>query len=301
MALVGNLGLRQSGRSCANRKFVTVPGVALIAAPIQVKWKRSRVVGSVSRKIWFDAIVQSSGSTNFDALRSALAGQPGLRAELESALLLNVQRVNPTDRANRFGSGAAVEWILAAAAFSSGVVSVPGGHNLNGFDLRDVRDRARGLWSVKNQTRRGDFRISNGLGGGGRGFVEPTLFLSPSLPGIVFVDPALHPDVALQARETGDAVVLPFGAILRHAEARPDCVARCNMPSNPGNGQFDPWMNYVRDLLSADRFPLLAQLFVAAAPRSSDLTDQIRSLVALRESSALSEEQYQAALDLLLD
>src|ERR1700756_3616646 len=110
-----------------------------------------------------------SGSAAFDAIRSVMETSPALRAELENALDLNVRRVNPTDRANRFGSGAAVEWILAAVAYATGLLPVPGGHNANGFDLRDIREGARGLWSVKNQTKSGEWRITNGLGGAGGG------------------------------------------------------------------------------------------------------------------------------------
>lgn len=243
----------------------------------------------------------TSGSSHFDALRSALIGQPGLRAELESALLLNVQRVNPTDRANRFGSGAAVEWILAAVAFAAGVITMPGGHNLNGFDLQDFREASRGLWSVKNQTKKGDFRISNGLGGGGRGLVDATIFLSPALPGLTFLDPAQHPLTAAKARPTGDAVVLPFSAIATHAADHPECVAPCVMPVNPGTGADDPWMDYVENLLTSGRFPLLAQLFVRSAPTDTSLVSDLRMLAELRRTGALEESRYQQALDRLLD
>lgn len=243
----------------------------------------------------------SSGSVQFDALRSALTGQPGLRAELENALLLNVQRVNPTDRANRFGSGAAVEWILAAVSFAAGVITAPGGHNVNGFDLQDFRQEARGLWSVKNQTKRGDFRISNGLGGGGRGLVDATVFLSPGLPGLTFLDPTLHREAAGLARLTGDAVVLPFSAVARHAATHPECVAPCSMPSNPGTGTDDPWMDYVENLLTSGRFPLLEQMFVRSAAVELNLPGQLKALAEMRRSGALDDRQYQLAVDRLLD
>lgn len=237
-------------------------------------------------------VIESSGSAAFDDLRRALASNAGLRSELEAALDLNVRRVNPTDRANRFGSGAAVEWILAAAAFSAGVLSIPGGHNANGFDLRDLREDARGLWSVKNQTKRGEWRITNGLGGSGGGFVEPTIFVSPSLPGLTFVDPRLHRDVADQVVVKSDAVTLPARAVEGHAAARPECVVLCSMPSNPGTGREDPWMDYVENLLSVGRFPQLSQLFVASKPVSGTLTSELRALVAMRDSNQITAEQF---------
>lgn len=243
----------------------------------------------------FNALV-TSGSIAFDALRNALIREPALRAELEAALDLNVRRVNPTDRANRFGSGAAVEWILASVAYSAGVLSIPGGHNSNGFDLRDLRENARGLWSVKNQTKRGEWRISNGLGGSGGGFVDATVFVSPSLPGLTFVDPRLHLDVTAQIIVKSDAVTLPARVIEKHSEERPECVAPCSMPRNPGTGDEDPWMDYVENLLSRDRFPRLSQLFTASKPVGGTLTSELQTLVALRDSGALSAEQFDLTL-----
>ena len=218
---------------------------------------------------------------------------------MESALDLNVRRVNPTDRANRFGSGAAVEWILAAVAYAAGIVTVPGGHNENGFDLRDLLGNVRsGLWSVKNQTKRSDFRITNGLGGGGKGFVEPTVFLSPALPGIVFADPRIH-EVGSHAVEKSDAVVLPFRALLQHVEEHPDCVARCAMPTNPGTGTDDPWKEYVESLLSPERFPRLSTMFAEAKPVQGTLSSELIRLVAMRDAGKLTEEQFDALVQTL--
>jgi hypothetical protein len=236
--------------------------------------------------------VVTSGSKAFDDFRDALLKTPALRSELEAALDLNVQRVNPTDRANRFGSGAAVEWILASVAFAAGVLSIPGGHNANGFDLRDLREGARGLWSVKNQTKRGEWRITNGLGGAGGGFRDATVFVSPSLPGITFVDPGIHLDVAAQVVEKSDAVTLPARAVEGHAQAHSECVAVCSMPKNPGTGEEDPWMDYVENLLSPDRFPRLSRLFTTSKPVSSTLTAELQYLVALRDSGQISAEQF---------
>lgn len=241
----------------------------------------------------------TSGSKAFDDLRGALLNSPALRSELEAALDLNVQRVNPTDRANRFGSGAAVEWILASVAFAAGVLSIPGGHNANGFDLRDLREDARGLWSVKNQTKRGEWRITNGLGGAGGGFRDPTVFVSPSLPGITFVDPDLHLDVATQVVEKSDAVTLPARVVEEHAKAHPECVASCSMPTNPGTGGEDPWMDYVENLLTSTRFPRLSRLFAASKPVNSTLTTELQSLIALRDAGDISPEQFNNLVDRL--
>lgn len=233
-----------------------------------------------------------SGSDAFDDLRKELLRTPALRSELEAALDLNVQRVNPTDRANRFGSGAAVEWILACVAFSAGVLSVPGGHNANGFDLRDLRADARGLWSVKNQTKRGEWRITNGLGGSGAGFKDATIFVSPSLPGLTYVDPRIHTDVADQVVVKSDAVTLPARVVEEHAQARPECVASCVMPKNPGTGVEDPWQDYVENLLAPERFPRLSRLFAAASPVAGTLTSELMKLVELRDAGAISADDF---------
>lgn len=234
----------------------------------------------------------SSGSSAFDALRDALAKDRHLRSEVEAALDLNVRRVNPTDRANRFGSGAAVEWILATVAYAAGILSIPGGHNSNGFDLRDLREDARGLWSVKNQTKKGEWRITNGLGGSGNGFIDPTIFVSPSLPGLTFVDPAKHAAVSSQVVVKSDAVTLPARVVEEHAKEHPECVAPCSMPTNPRTGTEDPWMDYVENLLSPDRFPQLSRLFAASKPVSGTLTSELQSLVAMRDSGQITREQF---------
>lgn len=241
----------------------------------------------------------TSGSHVFDQLRSALLTNPGLRGELEAALDLNVHRVNPTDRANRFGSGAAVEWILASVAFAAGVLSIPGGHNANGFDLRDLREDARGLWSVKNQTKRGEWRITNGLGGSGAGFQDATIFVSPSLPGLTFVDPRIHRDVTAEVAIKSDAVTLPAAAVERHAAAHPECVAACRMPTNPGTGDEDPWMDYVQNLLSPGRFPRLSSLFAASKPPENSLATDLQALVALREAGQITADQFNKLVDKL--
>lgn len=241
---------------------------------------------------------RSSGSAAFDALRDALAGDAGLRAELESALRLNVHRVNPTDRANRFGSGAAVEWILASTAYAAGVLSIPGGHNADGYDLRALREDARGLWSVKNQTAAHGtaYRITNGLGGAGAGFVEPTVFLSPALPGITFIDPRLHTEVAATAYTTGDATMLSFSAVRGHAERRPECVAPCVMPVNPRTGDEDPWRSFIESILAPAQYPRLSRMFSDARPVTATLAGELTRLVQLRDSGAITGAQFDAAV-----
>lgn len=255
-------------------------------------------VGAVQDSFGLGDSSGSSGSAAFDALRDTLAKDAGLRGELESALRLNVHRVNPSDRSNRFGSGAAVEWILAAAAYSAKILNIPGGHNANGYDLRELRKDARGMWSVKNQTSAHGtaYRLTNGLGGAGKGFVEPTVFLSPRLPGIVFAHPEVHQDVADAVYTTGDATMLGFSAVRDHAVQHPECVAVCVMPVNPGTGSEDPWRAFIESILAPAQYPRLSKMFVAAKPPTGTFASQLEALVALRDSGALTAEQFDIAL-----
>lgn len=245
----------------------------------------------------------SSGSPAFDVLRDGLASDLSLRSELESALRVNVDRVNPTDPGNRFVVGGAVEWIIAAAAWQVGVLTVPGGHSLRGFDLIALQEAARGLWSVKSQSaaRAAAFRISNGLGGGGKGLVDPTVFLSPHLPGLVFVDPRIHQDVKALEKVGKDAVTLPHSAVARHARAKPECVAAIVVPTNTGRGKENPFLGYAQTILTATQFPRLSAVFAAANPTRNSLVEGAIQLQLMRESGALTESQFSALIDRLAE
>ncbi len=244
---------------------------------------------------------ETSGSPNFDLLRDTLARDPALRAELESALRLNVDRVNPSDPGNRFVVGGAVEWIIAAAAWSAGALSVPGGHSARGFDLMDLQQAARGMWSVKSASSKSksEWRITNGLGGSGRGFDDPTVFVSPHLPGLVYVDPDLHQAVTSRARQNKDAVVIGFGVIVEHASAQPECVAPLRAPANEGRGAENPFLAYAQTVLTADRFPRLAQMFVASKPASGSKAEQALQLIAAKNAGELTDEQFNALIQTL--
>jgi hypothetical protein len=235
-----------------------------------------------------------SGSDPFDSLRDALAMDHALHDEMESALRLNVDRVNPSDQGNRFVVGGAVEWIVAAAAWAAGALSLPAGHSQKGFDLMALQGAARGMWSVKSQSaaKSAAFRITNGLGGAGRGFAEPTIFVSPNLPGLVLIDPDQHVDTTARAQQKSDAVVLPFGAVLDHARIHPECVAPLRAPANEGRGRENPFLAYSETILTPDRFPRLSKMFSASRPSAGTVTDEVMRLLALRDSGAITAVQF---------
>lgn len=241
---------------------------------------------------------RTSGSPNFDLLRDTLARDAALRGELESALRLNVDRVNPTDPGNRFVVGGAVEWIIAAAAWHAGALSVPGGHSARGFDLMDLQRAARGMWSVKSASSKAksEWRITNGLGGSGTGFRDATVFVSPHLPGLVFVDPELHTEVTRRARSNKDAVVLGFGVVVEHANMHPECVAPLVAPANEGRGAENPFLAYAQTVLTPDRFPRLSTMFTAAKPAAGSKADQALQLIAAKNAGDLTDEQFNALI-----
>ena len=238
----------------------------------------------------------SSGSVPFDELRNALSGDAGLRSEVEAALRLNVDRVNPSDPGNRFVVGGAVEWIIAAAAWSIGALTVPGGHGQRGFDLLELQEASRGLWSVKSQSasRGSEWRISNGLGGSGKGFDTPTVFVSPNLPGLVFVHPDLHDEVTSRGKQNADAFIIPWSAVKAHASEHPECVAVLNAPANEGRGRENPFLSYAKTIITPERFPRLSGMFIAAEPPQASVSEEVQRLAALKDAGTIDAETFQA-------
>lgn len=244
----------------------------------------------------------TSGSDAFDRFRDVLASDESLRAELERALQLNIDRVNPSDRGNRFIFGGTVEWVLAAAAYAAGVLTVPSGHGTDAFDLVDLAREARGLWSVKTQSGKTpqDFRISNGLGGAGKGLTSSTVFVSPHLPGLVFLDPALHLEALTGIKATGDATILRHASVAEHAALHPACVAPLRIPKNAGTGTEDPLVEYVRSLVTPTHFPRLSRLFREASHEGVSLAEGLVALAELRARGLLTEAEFAQVKEKLL-
>lgn len=243
----------------------------------------------------------ASGSLEFDRLKAHLEQDRAVRNEVRDALFALTEEINVTDRGSRFIAGGAIEWILAAACWSAGVIVLPEGHNADGYDLAAVRSELRGLFSIKSSLSRiSDFRISNGMHGSGRGFVEPTIFLHPRLGGLVFADPALHADLASAARETGDAVVLSLAAVGRHAAAHPECLIELEVPANQGRGEYDAALEYAKGLILGRNYRNLRRVFDDVTRAGSTPAQEIERLRALRDDGTLTPAQFELALDRLL-
>lgn len=99
------------------------------------------------------------------------------------------------------------------------------------------------------------------------GFVRPTIFLSPNLPGLVYANPAVHVDILREQQGRSDATTMRHSVVKRHAEAHPECVIEATIPKNPCVAAEDPLVGMARDIAASGRFPMLARLFHDVAPR----------------------------------
>lgn len=233
----------------------------------------------------------------FRIFRDFLEKNPRVVQEIETAFAAVLSKVDPSDRGNRFVSGAAFEWILAAACGVAGIATMPGGHSENGFDLLSLRENMRGMWSVKSSTTStlNAFRLTNTMNSKGTAFSTPTIFLHPKLPGLVYVDPGLCPKLASKVEILKDATTLSGKLILDYAIQNPQLVAPLVTPVNMKTGKGDPYLDFVSGILTAGTYPNLG-------PIISDLKENARSLQMLRsqlERGILTIDQYQIELDKL--
>lgn len=241
--------------------------------------------------------ITANGVTEFDLFRDAVRGDRQLRNEIENLMLLVVETYNPSDRGVRFITGGIGEWMLALAAYSAGILSIPAGHNADGFDLHSVLSQSKALWSAKGSNRSGgDFIISNGRNGPGSGLTQPTVFWSPELHGLVYVDPALHIEVASAQRQLKDSTVLTKAVVLQHALDHPECVIGLVVPENPGTASLDPAFEALKVLIQGGNFPRLRRMLDDASKAESSLVGQIRLLKEMQKAGDLTEEQYDAAI-----
>lgn len=239
-----------------------------------------------------------SGSREFDLLKSAIDADPALRNEVRDALLYLTDQINVSDRGSRFVAGGTVEWIIAAACYATGVITIPSGHNANGFDLSSVHSAVEGLFSVKSSlSPTSAFRITNGINGAGKGFVEPTIFLHKRLGGLVYAHPGLHTRLAEQAQVKPDAVVLPLKAIAEHAAAHPECVIAVEVPYNRGRGLYDPALEFARNLLTQGNLPNLKRLFDEVRKVGATPSQEIAALRSMLDDGTLTPEQFRKAVD----
>ena len=220
---------------------------------------------------------------------------------MEWAYRLAVETYNPSDRGLRFITGGIGEWIVTLAAYKAGIVTMPDGHNADGHDTADLLAEVRELWSVKTSYKPGGtFTITNGQGGPGAGLVVPTIFLSPDLPGIVFVSPMLHADMVDQVVFGKDSTKLSKAIIAAHGRNYPECAIPFTMPENPGATVRDPGLEAVRLLLDNVNFPRLRTMFQDVATRSDvSILSQVKEVKKMHEDGTLDDAQYRAVMNRL--
>lgn len=246
----------------------------------------------------------TSGSLEFDKLKAHLEGTPSVRREVEFAFSALLTAANPSDRGLRFLFGNGAEWIIAAASWSAGVLVAPAGHNANGFDLGDLLDKARSLWSVKASASAssGQIRLINFMGdGASAAWNEPTLFVGPYVDGAVLLDPTADPDLADKARKGSDALVLSGGVVKSYAKDHPENHVQFDVQVNSGASANDPYA-FVKSILDPAHFPVLSKPFVESEPmRTGSKVDEISRLTQLKTDGTLTDAQFQKALADLLD
>lgn len=245
----------------------------------------------------------TSGSPEFDTLKRHLESTPAVRREVEFAFSALLTAANPSDRGLRFLFGNGAEWIIASAAWSAGVLVAPAGHNANGFDLGDLLDSARSLWSVKASASKtsSQVRLINFMGDGANAvWNEPTLFVGPYVNGAVLLDPTQDTELAGKARKGSDALVLAGGIVKKYAKDHPENHVAFDVEVNNGAGANDPYA-FVKSILDPGHFPVLSKPFVESEPTTTTTkVDEIKTLAALKENGTLTEAQFQKALADLL-
>lgn len=241
-----------------------------------------------------------SGSIEFDKFKKHIETNAIVRRELEFAFAKLLVAANPSDRGARFLFGGAAEWILAAAAWSSGVLVAPAGHNADGFDLADLLAKARSeLWSVKASAaaKTADIRLVNFQGSGvNRDWLEPTLFVGPYLNGGVLVDPKKATDVYAKMKRGGDSLTIRGKAIMDYCDEHPENHVAFDVAVNTGDIPYDS-SAFPKSLLDPATFPHLSKPFTAAKPtRDPSTSAEIERLKALRDEGVLDDEQFSKAV-----
>lgn len=238
-----------------------------------------------------------SGSIEFDNVREYLNQNRDVKRELEFAFTSLLAAANPTDRGTRFAFGGGAEWIMAATAWCAGVLMAPKGHNTNGFDLTDLRNKARGLWSVKASAspQSSDIRLINYMGDGkdNAAWTVPTLFVGPYFGGAVFINPEQEIEIQKKTRKTSDALTLRSKYVRDFSEDHPANHIAFDVAINEGKTQSASHA-FIKSILTPEHFPKLSQLFTSAEPISRNTRlETIKGYVQLHEQGVISKEQLE--------
>jgi hypothetical protein len=235
----------------------------------------------------------------FQKLKNSFDEKPEIRHEVELALSAVLERLNPSDRGTRFLTGGAYEWVIAVASWASEIQVFPGGHSENGFDLMEYMNALKGVWSVKSFTSpslNGSIRIINKMSPAHAEFDQPTIFISPDLPGIVYFDPKLAPNYASMATQNDEAVLIAGQYIKRFASDNPDCVLPFQAPINPKNGKESPQLDIVSSILTSGTYTHLGPIMNKMRQMASTV-DFLRKQYASGEIDEMTFKKMLSNLD----
>ena len=236
---------------------------------------------------------------SFQRLIDSFNKEPEIKHEVELALAAILERLNPSDRGTRFLTGGAYEWVMAVAAWASDIQVFPGGHSENGFDLLEYMDALKGVWSVKSFTGpslSGSIRIINKMSPAHVVFDHPTIFISPDLPGIVYMDPKMAPVYASMVTQNDEAVLISGKYIKKYAEDNPDCVLPLAAPINPKNGKESPQLDIVAAILTSGTYTHLGPVMNKMRQMATTV-DFLRKQYALGEINEATFKKMLSNLD----
>jgi hypothetical protein len=214
---------------------------------------------------------------------------------MEIAMSALLERLNPSDRGTRFLTGGAYEWIMAVACWASGIQVLPGGHSENGFDLLDYMNSLKGLWSIKSFTSsnlNGSLRIINKMSPAHVEFSHPTIFISPDLPGLTLLDPAIALGYAGAVTENEEAVSLLGRLVKKYASDNPEFVIPFQAPVNPGNGNESPQLDIVASILMSGTYPNLGPVVT----KMRQIANTVTFLRSQYSSGEIDEATFQKML-----
>jgi hypothetical protein len=236
---------------------------------------------------------------DFKLFKSSLISNSQLRSEFELAFAAIASKHHPSDRAERFVFGGACEWLLAIAAWKSGIKAIPAGHGQDGFDLVQFKSAMQGLWSVKSSASTnisGSIHLRNNVSTSDKAtealYQHATIFMGPYLPGITYVDFANNDEMAKRITYEKDAAKIKTRAVFDYALSNPENVIPVELSAVANSSQLDSNLKIVANVLTSGTYPILG----TTVDILQNYADKITVLRELNHKGNLSDEEFQRTL-----
>jgi hypothetical protein len=237
--------------------------------------------------------------SDFNTLKNGFDSNAKLKNEFELAFAAIASKHHPSDRAERFVFGGACEWLLAIAAWESGIRAVPAGHSQNGFDLVQFKAAMQGLWSVKSSAstnKTGSINLRNNASSSekatGAVYEHVTIFMGPYLPGITYVDFAKDPEMAQSITYDKDASKIKTKSIVDYATNHPERVIPVSLNAVANLSQVDSNLKIVANVLTSGTYPILG----TRVDFLQNYSEKIKVLRELNHQGNLSDEDFQKTM-----